>query len=128
MIGRDRIIGAVLVAASVAAIGMSVAASYQTRRYAACQSAVSEALIRVQTARAEAAAQDRVADQEETAAVTALIDQVFTAKTAEQAAAAYKGFAEKTAVIAAQRAATERQRTDNPIPPLPSKTCAGGTA
>lgn len=117
------LLGLVFVVASLTALGMSARATIQYSRYAHCQSAVTDALIRSQLARADAAAQDRESDRDETAAVTTLIDAVFHSTTPEQSRAAYATYQARVAAIAARRAETDATRRANPLPAPPSQTC-----
>src|SRR6185436_7492556 len=68
VIGRRRFVEWSLIAASVLALIMSMVSSCQSRSYARCQSAVSEALIAATNARADAAERDRQSDRDESAA------------------------------------------------------------
>jgi hypothetical protein len=109
--------------ASLLALGMSVWSSYQTRSYAACQAQVNESLVRVQSARAEAAEQDRQSDRDESAATAELIRTVFTVQTPTERVAAYTAYRTALDKIAASRADTERQRAAAPLPAPPSEIC-----
>lgn len=117
------VFGLVLVVASILALALSVYSSIRSTAYARCQSAVSEALIRSSTARADAAAEDRESDRDETTAVTKLINDVFAATSREQSRAAYEEFRATEQRITARRAATEQKRRANPLPQPPSEVC-----
>lgn len=121
--GRSRIVGLVLVVASVAALVMSAYSSYRLRTYAACQSAVTEQLIRVQNARADAAAQDRQTDRDESSATATLIIAVFSLQSGQERVAAYGEYRTTLDALTARRAATEQQRKANPLPAPPSQVC-----
>lgn len=123
MIARSRAIGLALVVASVLALVMSLYSSYQSRRYASCQSAVSEALIQATNARAAAAEQDRRSDQDESAATAELIRTVFTVQTPAERIAAYGAYRKALDEINAHRATAQAERVAHPLPAPPSQTC-----
>lgn len=123
MNARSRAVGLVLVVLSMLALAMSSWTSFQSRSYAACQSGVTEQLVRAQNARAEAAAQDRQIDREESAATANLIIAVFSLQTGAERVAAYGDYRKTLDDLTARRAATERRRQDNPLPLPPSQTC-----
>lgn len=120
---RGRVVGVVVMVASVLAVLLAVNSTLQSSAYARCQSQVTEALIRSSTARAAAAEQDRQSDVKESAATAELIRTVFTAQTGPERLAAYATYRKALDDIAVTRAATEKQRKDNPLPAPPSQTC-----
>jgi hypothetical protein len=120
---RSRLVGIVVMVASVLAVLLAVNSTLQSSAYARCQSRVTEALIRSSTARAAAAEQDRQSDVQESAATAELIRTVFTVQTAAERIEAYATYRKALDTINAKRAATEKQRKDNPLPAPPSQTC-----
>jgi hypothetical protein len=122
---RSRAVGWILFSASVLALVLSVVTSYRSRAFAECQNVINEQLIVATTARASAAAQDRQADRDETAAITALINAVFSVQTPEQRLAAYQAYRAELDRIAKARAEAEADRAAHPLPAPPSQTCRG---
>jgi hypothetical protein len=118
-----RNVGWVVLTASAIAVVLATWSGINSTRYAHCQAAVNEALVVAQNARADAAAQDRVLDRQESAATAGLIKAVFSSTTRDQTLAAYLAYQKTIADITAQRAETERQRAAHPLPAPPSHTC-----
>lgn len=120
---RGRLVGVVMMVLSLVAVGVSVNATFQASAYARCQSQVTEALIRSQTARAAAAEQDRQSDVKESAATAELIQTVFTVQTTAERVEAYAAYRKALDDINTKRATTEKQRKANPLPAPPSQAC-----
>ena len=123
MIGRRRFVEWSLIAASVLALIMSMVSSCQSRSYARCQSAVSEALIAATNARADAAERDRQSDRDESAATAELIRTVFTVQTPAERIAAYRAYRSALDGVNTRRAAAEADRATHPLPAPPSQVC-----
>lgn len=123
MIGPGRVVGVVVLTASVLALVLAFWSGYQVRDYARCQSAVSEALIQASNARATAAEQDRLSDRHESSATAELIRAVFTVQTPGERVAAYTTYRQALDTINAAREATQADRQANPLPAPPSQTC-----
>lgn len=120
---RERVVGVVVMVVSMVAVALAINSAYQYSSYARCQAGVNEALIRSQAGRAEAAAQDRQSDVQESAATAELIQAVFTGQSTGERVAAYAKYRKPLDDITAQRAQTEEQRRANPLPAPPSQTC-----
>lgn len=120
---RQRVVGWVVLAAAIVALVVAAVTGIQQARYARCQAGVNEALIQVQTARADAAEQDRQSDRDESAATAELIRTVFTAESRQATIDAYAAYRVTLDEISAKRAEAEKQRTENPLPAPPSEIC-----
>lgn len=121
VITRPRAVA--LLAVSVLSLLIAAYSGVQTRSQAACQAQVNEQAALSARAGREAAEWDRAADRAESEATKTLILAVFAAKTPEQAQTAFAAYEETQSRVAATRAETDRQRRENPLPPLPSETC-----
>lgn len=115
-----------LVLASVVGIQRQADAT-RLRAYIDCQVSVNEAVAVANRARTEAAEVDRAADRAESTATRTLILSVFAASgpdARDQVRAAFVVYDRTIRDIDARRAEAQRQRAANPLPPLPSETCA----
>lgn len=106
---RQRLLGAALVALSVAALAMSFVATTTQMTYTRCQAAVNDALIHAQRDRADAAQQDREA-------LDRLVTDVLAATDRTKSRQALQDYVNA-------RAAADAQRAAHPIPDPPSSTC-----
>jgi hypothetical protein len=108
---------------TTAALALAVASGLRSQSYARCQAGVNDALIAAQSARADAAQQDRAADRAESAATADLIRTVFEASTTAERRAAYAKYRKLVDEVAASRAEAELERSRHPIPAPPSVVC-----
>lgn len=123
MVVRSRVVGLLLVAASVVALALSTYSSIRSRAFAECQATLNEQLIVATNARAAAGEQDRQADRDQTTAIAALIDAVFSSADPGQRMAAYQTYRAELDRIAATRADAEADRAAHPLPAPPSQSC-----
>lgn len=106
---RQRVMGWVVLTASVIALVFSAVTGVQARDHAKCQQRINEQLVVASNARASAAAQDRDA-------IDRLIADVSEAKSPGDSRIALQRYRDT-------RAAADAERERNPLPAPPSQRC-----
>jgi hypothetical protein len=129
---RQRILGLVLVAASLLAVAQSARTTWEQHRYVQCQARVNDALITRTRALVEATDEERraerAADDAERALFTdpALIKPVAQRSPADQARilAAFAAYRQSLVELDKERRDADRARAAHPVPAAPSQVCS----